>query len=267
VVTIDSVAGTRASSKKFLSLLDLERGILSRFTIGDVEEEDPLWSPDQESIVFTSRRNGKNGLYRRSAAGGATSDQELLTSADDLDATGFSPDNDILLFRRGSIGTGRIWALPLIGDREAIQVIPGFDVPQYQASFSPDGKWIVFGAGEGAGKGEIFIQPFPADDRRVQISREAGRYPHWTSDGRSIIYRTANDDFMIVELTPAGRTFKPSVPKKLFNSPKALPGTYTYGLDARGEKFLMVVPPDNTSPIVAAPLTIVVNWVQNLKKE
>ena len=158
VVTIDVPGG---ALKRALSLLDLERGLLTRFTVLDADERDPIWSPDGSSIVFTSRRNGKNGLYRRSAAGGATADERLFETTDDLDATGFSSDGSILLFRSGpTVPQTRIWALPVTGDRKPVEVIPGLPMAQYQATFSPDDKWIAFGAGDGPGKGEIYIQPY-----------------------------------------------------------------------------------------------------------
>jgi eukaryotic-like serine/threonine-protein kinase len=263
IVTIDPPEST---ARRTLSLLDLERGLLTPFTLEDVDERNPIWSPDGASIVFGSLRNATFGLYRRSAAGGATREELLFSAQEGLTPFGFSPDGAVLLFGRGALGAQRVWALPLAGDRKPVEAIPGLAMAQAQATFSPDGKWIAFGAGTGRGFGEIYIQPFPADDRRVQISTATGRYPYWTADGRQIVYRSTSDDFMAVELTPEGRSFRASTPVKLFNSPKAVPGNSSYSMDARGERFLTVVPPERIAPVETVPLTVIVNWVANLKK-
>jgi Tol biopolymer transport system component len=248
-----------------LSLLDVERGLSSRFTIGDVSERTPIWFQDGSSVVFTSQRNGAFGLYRRSAAGGATGDELLFSAPELLEPTGLSPDGKVLLFARGARPTIKIWALPLTGDRKPIEAIPGVPMAQYQATFSPDGTWIAYGAGSGPGDGEIYIQPYPADDRRVRISTATGRYPFWT-DGRHIVYRSTDDDLMSVELIPSGNTFRPAPPIKLFTPPKIAPGTWAYSMDARGERFLVVAPSDKPAPEIREPLTVVVNWVANLRK-
>jgi hypothetical protein len=63
-----------------LSLMDMDRGVLTRFTTGRDDERNPVWAPDSQSVVFQSRRGATYGIYRRSAGGGATGD-ELLFSA------------------------------------------------------------------------------------------------------------------------------------------------------------------------------------------
>src|SRR5262245_32942104 len=67
-----------------LHLLDIERGVFTRFTVGDVDERSPVWSTDGASIIFSSTRAGKFGLYRRNAGGGATTDELLLATDDQL---------------------------------------------------------------------------------------------------------------------------------------------------------------------------------------
>ena len=57
-------------------LLELARGILSRFTVDATVERRPLWSADGSRIVFFWNRRGTNDLYQKSASG--TGSEELL---------------------------------------------------------------------------------------------------------------------------------------------------------------------------------------------
>ena len=177
----------------------------------------------------------------------------------------------MLLMTRGGGSAQRIWALPLTGEpaaeRKAVELFPGGTMAQYQATFSHDGKWIAYGMGSGPGEGEIYVAPYPVDDRRKQISTATGRYPYWTDDGRHIVYRSTTDDLMWVDLTLDGRTFRVSNPVKLFSPPKASPGNWAYSTDTRVEKILLVAPAEKAPVETSAPLTVIVNWVASLKKK
>jgi hypothetical protein len=52
-----------------LWIRDLERKVNSRFTFDPANDSGPLWSPDGDSIVFSSDRGEDLGLYRKAASG------------------------------------------------------------------------------------------------------------------------------------------------------------------------------------------------------
>ena len=49
-------------------LLDVERGVSSRFTFDPADDVYPIWSPDGKSVVFISNRKGAHDLYLKPAA-------------------------------------------------------------------------------------------------------------------------------------------------------------------------------------------------------
>jgi hypothetical protein len=84
--------------------------------------------------------------------------------------------------------------------------------------------------------------------------------------GRQIIYRSQDGALQSVELRPDGQTFRVSEPVTLFTPPRAS-GHWYFSADARVEKFLLVVPPDRVGAAAGPPpITVVVNFIQNIGK-
>ena len=50
-------------------IYDLGRGTKSQFSFSQSRDDDPIWSPDGNTIVFDSARNGRIDLYTRPANG------------------------------------------------------------------------------------------------------------------------------------------------------------------------------------------------------
>jgi Tol biopolymer transport system component len=251
-----------------LSLMDMDRGVLTRFTTGSDDERSAVWAPDSQSVVFQSRRGATWGIYRRSAGGGATAVELLFSSPESVWPTGFSSDGTLLLMTKGIAADQRVWVLPLTGDKKAVQAFPGLTIPNNSGLFSPDGKWIAYTQSPGPMTSEVYVRPYPADDRLVHISPSSGRSPYWAPDGKSIVYRADDDSLQSVTLKPDGRSLAASPPVTLFTQPRMARTVWYYSVDASLEKFLLVLPRDQkageSEPTV--PITVMLNVVQNIKK-
>jgi len=228
-----------------------------------------VWAPDNQSVVFQSRRGATYGIYRRSAAGGATRDELLFSSPETVSPTGFSKDGTLLLMTRGIAADQRVWVLPLTGDKKAVEAFPGATMANGNAVFSPDDKWIAYVENSGPSAAEVYARPWPADDRRVRVSPSAGRSPRWAPDGMSIVYRAEDDSFQSITLKPDGRSFIASPPVTLFTQPRMARLNWNYSADARLEKFLLILPPEQkpgeSEPTV--PITVMLNMVQNIRRQ
>jgi Tol biopolymer transport system component len=257
-----------------LRLMDVDRGLPTRFTVGAVDEFHPVWTPNGSAIVFGSTRPNASGIYRRAAGGGATTDELLFASAEPAMPTGFSPDGKTLLFQRGAPSRSRIEAL-MVPDPQAaapaqgaktIVVFPGSTTPDSDAVFSPDSKWIAYTSGDDVNSSQIYVQPYPADGRRIRISETAGRAPRWTLDGKQIIYRTSQDDITSVPLTMVDGAPQPGAPKKLFNQRRQGRFLFDFSVDRRGEHFVLIVPPPATTTEEQSPIKVILNWAARVAK-
>ena len=142
------------------------------------------------------------------------------------------------------------------------------------ATFSPDGRWIAYAAGDATGgimspNRGVFVQPFPATGEQHQApKRVIDFHPLWAPDGKSIFYvPSAARSTVSVPITtrPAvafGRAVElPRAPKPLLLAPDVR------GYDVLPDgRFISVVP---TSEDGSAPMTefrVVLNWFEELKR-
>jgi eukaryotic-like serine/threonine-protein kinase len=80
-----------------LWLIDLARGVQTRFTFNSHDEDTPAFSPDGSRIVFASNSKGHHDLFVKDASGAGT-EQPLLTSENDKYPSDWSRDGRYITF-------------------------------------------------------------------------------------------------------------------------------------------------------------------------
>ena len=148
----------------------------------------PVWSADGQRIVFQSDREGDLGLFWQRADG--TGPAERLTKA----AAGtfhipesWSSAGDILLFTATTKDSSvTVWTFS-VKDRKALPFGAVESKQPISPVFSPDGRWVAYTSIE-TGRGEVFVQPFPATGTKYQISKNGGHHALWSPDGRELLY-------------------------------------------------------------------------------
>ena len=240
-------------------LLDLELGSLSRFTSDPGVESDPVWSPDGRRLAFTARREGEPRLsIFQKPMGGQGAERVLPESAGWSFVEDWSRDGHFILYASGIGGRDGLWAMPLVGDRKPIPLVPG-GVPNDEPQLSPDGRYLAYMSYE-AGRFEVFVQGFPNPGARARFSTEGGAQPQWRGDGRELFYLSPDGTLMAVGVK-AGATLEPGVPRRLFSTGHP-PSLDHYAVSADGRRFLVL------APVESAPstITVVLNWTAGLKK-
>ncbi len=196
---------------------EITRNLLTRLTINDAADFNPLWTLDGRELIYTSERPVFD-LYRRSA-NASTAEEPLFASQYDKYAGSISPDGKLLAFSTSPPGTSEIWLLPLDGSGKARPFLQN-KFTLFRPAFSPDGHWLSYDSDESGGR-DVYLQSFPDPARtRRQVSVGGGADAHWTQGGRELLYRNG-DSVLTVTVNPlSGET---SRPVKLFTGAYATP--------------------------------------------
>jgi len=249
-----------------LYMIDLDRGVSTRFTRGASDERWPVWTPDNQTVIFASNPKGPWDLYAK-AAGGGPAERVLFESTESKIPSDISSDGKTLLFNMGVTANSRLWTLPMTGDPKPVQVFPGSSDSEAGGQFSPDGQWIAYVISTGPQSGNVFVQRYPANGIKTQISPVSGFNPRWTNDGKRIVYQTANNVFESVAVSPAAEQMRAELPKPLFTLRQTNENRSSqFSMDGTAERFLLVVNPNRDAAAAPIPLTVIVNWAQGLIK-
>ena len=250
------------SDNRDIWLVDLARGVSSRFTFDAARDSSPVFSPDGKTIVFGSNRGGGSyDLYAKDAAGGGAA-QELLKTEISVTPCDWSRDGHWLAFHGPSKDTGwDVWVLAMDGPEQgkAIPFVQG-QFTEALPRFSPDGRWIVYMSNE-SGQFEVYVKPFPGPGGKWQVSTDGGREPQWSADGKEIVYVAEGGTLVSVPVT-TGTTFTASKPHELFPvrlQPITIRNRWLVAPD--GQRFLLLEPEGTSRSL---PMTVVLNWAATL---
>ncbi|HXG57647.1 MAG TPA: protein kinase, partial [Thermoanaerobaculia bacterium] len=233
-------------------ILDAGGKAASRFTFDARNETAPVWSPDGREIAFTMNRAGTTGgAYRKRIGGGAT--EVLLDDPATNEApVDWSPDGKwVALIRYAFLQrTAGDVAAVAVSDGTVVE-ISTTPADEGWPQFSPDGRWIVYHSDE-SGRYEIYVQPFPPNGAKYQVSTGGGFTPRWSRSGEIFFVSPDNRIQSVrVETTPS---FRGGVPQPLFS------------VDPRDTRWAQYdVAPDGTILVNALrreprPLTLLVEW-------
>ena len=252
------VAWTQLSGD--ISLLELARGVSTRFTFGPFVEMSPVWAPDRRRLVYSANTDGEFDLFVKAVS--APGDGErLLRTPQGEGPDDWSPDGRLVLYTSTeasgrNVSPSGIWALPIDGDRTPIPIVrtPG---TASNGAFSPNGDWIAFQSNE-SNRFEIYVQPFPKGDK-VRISTGGGVQPRWRPDGRELFYIDPDNQVMAVPVDFSAMPPSIGTPAPLFRAQWGQlphhPGMWTYSVSRDGQRFLVDVLRETVSPI-----TVLLNW-------
>jgi eukaryotic-like serine/threonine-protein kinase len=248
--------------KRDIWIYDLKRGTASRLTFGPADNTNTTWSPDGTRIVFSSNQDGQYDIYQK-AANGLGGSQPVFQSPgqakhlDDLSADGRYAIYDAV----GEVA--ELWGLPLFGDRKPFPFVRG-NFFAASAGFSPNGRYVAYMSGE-TGNFEVYVQTFPQQTDKWQISAAGGLQPIWGRDGKELFYLALDGKLMEVDVNTNAATFQAGIPKPLFQTQLATTyqGRNMYVVSPDGQRFLVLVPVSGTE---ALPITVIANWPALLKK-
>jgi eukaryotic-like serine/threonine-protein kinase len=248
-----------------LWLLEVQRGVSSRFTFHPGINSYPVWSSDGRTILFSS--GGSQNLFRKESSG-AGNEQRLAQSPNSQFSTDWSGDGRWALYYEFAPDTARdLWVLPMTPEGKP----PGQPKPYLRTPFSeswgrfspePSPRWVAYQSDE-SGRSEVYIQAFPQPRGKFQISTGGGQFPEWGPGGRELFYVSSDFKLMAVSLKLGADSVEPSGARELFPLPAVDSGWSPYDTTPDGQRFLVRATPQQQA---SQPLTVIVNWPALLKQ-
>jgi Tol biopolymer transport system component len=242
-------------------VIELARNLALRITDGPPADAHPLWDPDGQHVVFSSRRFGGGGPARQAVAGGKP--EPLFASGENGLPLSWTHDRKYILIRRDGAKSGAdVVAVSTDGERREVAVAQS-QYDETEGQFSPDGKWIAFVSNE-SGRAEVFVQSFPEGHGRTQVSTAGGAQIRWSRDGKEIFYVAPDGKMMSVSIAFRDASADVKLPVALFQTHLAT-GTNVLGIKpqyavSRDGRFLLNTAIESAS----APVVVLVNWMEKL---
>jgi Tol biopolymer transport system component len=237
---------------------DLRRQTRTRLPEADVRYRSaPSWSPDGSRIAFFSAMVGWH-LYVQ-PVDGVSHPEVMLRGPEEKSVTAFTPDGQAIVFTRhgGGNTTGFHLFRVRLGSGGPAECLTKFTFLETNPAFSPDGKWLAFGAND-TGRYEVFVQPYLELSWRVQVSVNGSSTPRWSADSRTLFYGSGTSLFAVaISGTAANVTV--GQPREVMNIPgirsaEPLPDGSFIALQTR------------TDVGTVTELRLVVNWFEELKE-
>jgi eukaryotic-like serine/threonine-protein kinase len=240
-------------------LLEVARGLLTRFTSEPANDVFPIWSADGSRVVYQRNVKGAFTIVSKSATGVAE-EQLLLESPQAKNPVDWSADNRFLLYRNLDQKTGfDLWAMALDGNKKTFPVVQTI-ADERDGQFSPDGQWVAYQSND-SGRSEIYVQSFPEPAVKSLISTAGGAQVRWKPDGKELFYIALDGRLMAVPIRLSNKeTFEVADAVPLFDTHVggALQSNYMqqYMVSPDGARFLMNTVVEETT----MPITILLNW-------
>jgi len=185
---------------------------------------EPSFSPDGNEVVYELHPldvEDEGRIARRPVEGSDddTADVEVVISPEDADCRqpNWAPEGDLIV-SQCTDDDGESWALWLADpDGDDRRLLDTGRLDATDASFSPDGEWVVFSGGDGERSADLWAVAVDGDDL-VELTDDPGYEgaPSWSPDSQRIACEASDRDpdghrttIKVLDLEPAGGDVAP----------------------------------------------------------
>jgi serine/threonine protein kinase len=245
--------------------LDLERKTKTRITFDEQVVQEPAWSPDGRTLLFSVQLNSGGGAVeiRSKAADGSGPEKTLVATPDNYHSPGWSADGKYLTYLWGQGEKNvSLWIRPVNGDAKPVAVV---QAPSSQSSLSayrisPDGHWVAYVSDE-SGQIEVYLTSFPEGKGKWRVSANGAAFPAWNGNGKELFYKNLNDELFVCPVILKDSAVEVGTPQHLFHA--ASPGLgESFDVSTDGKRLMV----NHSEEEAQVPLQLVTNWPAELKK-
>jgi serine/threonine protein kinase/Tol biopolymer transport system component len=249
----------------------------SRLTLDTNLDEEPVWTPDGQRIVFASRRGNKStfNLYWQRADGSGEV-QRLTESSNSQWPFSWHPGGRFLAFTEQTPqNNDDILILSLDGDERSgwkpgkATVFLSSPSRDRQPTFSPDGRWLAYVSNR-SGRSEVYVRPFLGSTGEWVISTGGGTTPTWSRTRRELFYGSTDEQIMVVPYTTDGDAFRAEKPRPwserryiVASGPAA---ARSFDLHPDGNRFALAAVPEAQSETKRDTLVFIFNFFDVLRR-
>lgn len=232
-------------------IYDLRRSIASRVTFDQLAELGPVWSPDDRSLAYTVHNAEGPEAYVQ-PIGGAARERLLATQTLGIELVDWTRDGRTLIAETSTLANQVDLIMIDVATRK---MTPFLSTPfnEHSARFSPNGKWVAYVSNE-SGPEEVYVQPYPPDGTKWQVSTRDGTAPRWAADGKTLFFVSGMSRMLTaVPVITANGKFETGPPREY-----AAIGSVDYVITHDAREAVV----SRRDPATPVPLVVVTNWTQ-----
>ena len=224
----------------------------------------PVWTPDSLSVVYRVGADDGN-VFMRSTIGTGPEERLLSLAAGALVPEQITPDGTALLLRATLQGNGDLVRLSLDDAEASPEPLLATEYTEAFSALSSDGRMLAYTSDETGGY-EVYVRPYPLDERKWRVSIDGGAEPRWNPQGGELFYRS--DDAVMAVTVTTQPTFSAGTPEVLFR------GDYwdqdfsrpNYDVHPDGQHFVMLKYTAPDAGPTAPAIIIVQNVFEDLER-
>ena len=213
------------ADKSAVWFYDFNSKVKTRFTFADAQEGLPLWTPDGESILYTSNKGdstkGIFAVYIKHASGMKPDSLLFQDSIANVFPSSITSDGKTLICLKTISDDGEAFAVDL-KTGTAHNLFPGMKTVGW-ATVSPNLKWVAYEEYNG-NQNNVYITTYPTPSGKWQVSRDGGGKPQWNSDGTILYHLNKNFQLLETEINESGSFVKIGKTRTLFRINPVNPG-------------------------------------------
>jgi serine/threonine-protein kinase len=240
-----------------LWVYDWARDTPTKFTFDSSNDRYPVWTPDEQRLVFASDRakRGTNNLYwQRADAGGSV--QRLTDSPNMQTPFSFDPTGKYLAYTEQTGGSSSdLMILPLEGDETKgwttgkPYVFLSTPATETAPMFSPDGRWIAYTSDESTLL-QTYVRPFRgAGGKQLVSASGVGVSPVWSPTRSELFFLDpVASSIMVVPYRAAADSFRADKPRVWSPGKYGQEGTSrVYDVHPDGKRVVIGKPPEEAT--------------------